>query len=197
VIHPFVHCRGDPRALCGFDAAAGWLLRERTFHGVLEKLQRLAQRFAGAFVSEVTALQVEIVRFQISVRGLDAHQRALQRRRDRACDLVLHREDAFQLAVVGVRPQMIAVAGVDQLRGEADAQLSAACRAYLAAAENARQAQRLFGQTVDAHTLTSVLARARTATESGELGLILTGALMNEVAGMHRRNDHPRKHRRR
>ena len=26
VIHPFVHCGGDPRALCGFDDVAGWLI---------------------------------------------------------------------------------------------------------------------------------------------------------------------------
>ena len=86
--------------------------------GVLKEHHRPAQPFASAFVPEVAALQVEIVRLQIRRRGLDAHQRALQRRRDRTRDLVLHREDAFQLAVVRVRPQMIAVADADQLRGD-------------------------------------------------------------------------------
>ena len=53
----------------------------------------------------------------------------LQRLDDAVRDLVLQREDVGQVAVVAVRPQMRAVGGVDELRGDAHPVAGAADRA--------------------------------------------------------------------
>ena len=47
-------------------------------------------------------------------------QRDLKGARDRLGDLVLNGEDVGELAVVALRPEVIAVLGVNELRGDAD-----------------------------------------------------------------------------
>ncbi len=49
-----------------------------------------------------------------------AEQRDAHGLRNLFRDLVLHREDVVQRAIVGLRPQVIAVCGIDQLRRDAN-----------------------------------------------------------------------------
>src|SRR5438876_5853132 len=71
---------------------------------------------------EVPASHVEVVRLEVDGgglhqgRGCAVPQLAPQGLDDRPCDLVLHREDALQLAVVGIRPHVHVVGDVDELR---------------------------------------------------------------------------------
>jgi hypothetical protein len=97
---------------------------------LLEVSRRLPDAFAVAPVPEIPAAQVEVVRLHAGGRGLHAHELALQRLGDRAGDLVLDGEDALQLAVVGLRPEMESVLDVDQLRGDAQGVSLAAHRAF-------------------------------------------------------------------
>ena len=57
---------------------------------------------------------------------LRGEQLRLERRHHRVGDLILDREDVLVVAVVGLRPEVIAVVGSDQLRGDADALARAA-----------------------------------------------------------------------
>ena len=50
---------------------------------------------------------------------LSARKPDLQRLHDRAGNLVLHRENVIERPVIGLRPQVRAVGGADQLRGNA------------------------------------------------------------------------------
>ena len=53
-------------------------------------------------------------------RGRRVQELHLQRRDDGPRDLVLHREDVGDLPVVGLRPEVVTVAGVHELGGDAD-----------------------------------------------------------------------------
>ena len=59
--------------------------------------------------------------------GLKRH---LERVDDPVRDFVLDREDVGQVAVVALGPEMPAVAGIDELRGDAHAVAGAADRAF-------------------------------------------------------------------
>ena len=91
-------------------------------HGLPERAHRFAHR---ARRQQRKATQIEIVCARINC--LLRHQRGctatgqlhLQLVGNRLGDFILDREDAGELAVVFFRPQVIAAAGVDQLRGDA------------------------------------------------------------------------------
>ena len=72
-----------------------------------------------ALLPPVATLQVELIGLDVLRRapgaGLrGAHQREPEGLHDRGCDLVLQREDVLQLAVVALRPEVVAVGGADQ-----------------------------------------------------------------------------------
>src|SRR2546423_15405784 len=95
----------------------GWVLVDR----LLVVGDRLVERLGVPLFPEIPAFQVQVVRLLARRRGLDAAAQQLvpQRLRDGARDLVLQGEDALQLAVVALRPEVVAVAHLDELRRHA------------------------------------------------------------------------------
>ena len=91
--------------------------------GFLEQSHRFLQVFRRPFGPEVTAFQVQVVR--LGAPGRHRNQRRLleepgsQRVGDGGRKLVLDGKDVLQLPIVRLRPQVISVGCVDQLRGEA------------------------------------------------------------------------------
>ena len=91
------------------------------FECLFEMSRRLLEVFFPPAIPEVAALQDGVVGLDVRVCGAagaalaDPEQRDLQRRRHRLCNVILHREDVGQLAVVGVRPEVKAVSNLDQL----------------------------------------------------------------------------------
>ena len=89
-------------------------------NGPFEESLRLSQRLFGTLVPQVAALQIQVV--GLGARGGRLHQRTIrhelrsQRLYDCGRQLVLHREDVLELAVVGLRPHVIAVRDADELR---------------------------------------------------------------------------------
>src|ERR1700741_4569866 len=73
----------------------------------------------------MASLQIELIRFQdlrrlmLELPALTGAQRHLQRLRHRLRVLAADSEDAFQIAIVALRPQMVAVCRVDELRSDA------------------------------------------------------------------------------
>src|SRR6266436_9820011 len=77
-------------------------------------------------VVALPALQVQVIRCNIrstllvlSRWLLHRQQVNSQRRYNGPCDLILNLEDVIQLAIVGLRPDVVAVVGANQLHGDA------------------------------------------------------------------------------
>ena len=88
---------------------------------LLEQGDGLSQLLAGALVPMMATFQVKVVRIHARGRLLDRRQGALQelgaeRNRDGAGELVLDGEDVVELSIVRLRPEVIAVRGIDELR---------------------------------------------------------------------------------
>ena len=92
--------------------------------GLLIEIQARAQAALGVLVVVEPPLEVERVRLRVVGRRGDEllpfvdRRRRLQRAHDRLRD---DREDVLELAVIRLRPQVVAVRGADQLTGDADA----------------------------------------------------------------------------
>ena len=80
-------------------------------------LQVAAIRFVVAFQVIVVGV-AGVLRDGLLAFGTVTEQRDAHGFGDFVCDLVLHREDVVERAVIGLRPQVIAVLGVDQLRSD-------------------------------------------------------------------------------
>jgi hypothetical protein len=109
--------------------------------------QDLAQERVGLFVRLCGALPCELASLQVQRVGLGvgrAHlrcrveQRHLKLLHHVGSDLVLDREDVVELAVVGLRPNVIASSGLDQLRRDPHRVARLAHRAF----EHVRDVQR-------------------------------------------------------
>jgi hypothetical protein len=91
---------------------------------VLVELQALPESRLGVAREVEAALEVVVVRLEVGRRRrqrvLVPHQPQLERVRDGARDLVLDGEDVLQLAVEGLRPELVAVGDVDQLDVDPD-----------------------------------------------------------------------------
>ena len=93
----------------------------------LEKLDRALPALCGVLVGVVAALQEQFVGLGVVGVALEhrgtflAEQLQLQGRHDRQGDLVLQLEDIAHLAVVALRPHLIAIGCVDQLHGDPEA----------------------------------------------------------------------------
>ena len=84
--------------------------------GLFEQRAGLLDGRGGAgTIRQCTGLQHQIVGLRVhAARRIRVRELHLQRRRDRARDLVLHLEDVGELVVVMVRPQLIAIGRVHQ-----------------------------------------------------------------------------------
>ena len=71
----------------------------------------------STFGPQEQLVRVEVLRSALLATQLSAHQLDLQRLNDRVGDVVLHLEHVFQITVVGLRPQVIAVVGANELCG--------------------------------------------------------------------------------
>src|SRR3981189_2041018 len=78
------------------------------------------------WVLALPARQVKVIRCKIRSMQLVLSRWLLrrqqvnsQRRYNGPCDLILNLEDVIQLAIVGLRPDVVAVVGANQLRGDA------------------------------------------------------------------------------
>ena len=93
--------------------------------GALEILARLVHCGRQPQPPEVAAAQVELIGIHVGGATLHpcllgtAHELHLEHLDDRRGDLVLDGEYVFHLAVVALRPQVVAVGDVDQLGGDA------------------------------------------------------------------------------
>ena len=85
--------------------------------------RRLVPGADRGLAGELAPAQVELVGLEVARRVAlaapfgRAGEGALERLRDLARDLVLDREDVLEAPLPGLRPQVVAVAGTDQLRG--------------------------------------------------------------------------------
>ncbi len=90
----------------------------------LEAIICFGEILAGIASLEIPALQVEAVGFRIhrSCRrgGGRGQKRELQFLHDALRDLVLNLEHVLEIAIIGLRPNIYAVAGANQLGGDAD-----------------------------------------------------------------------------
>ena len=103
-------------------------------HRLLEALDRLGDRGPSP-VQQRSALQVEFVRREVLRRRAScgspvAAEREAQPVSDRRGDLVLHREDVLDHAVVAVGPELVAVGGIHQLHRNAQAGARASQRSF-------------------------------------------------------------------
>ncbi len=89
-----------------------------------EVIHRTFEVLPAAPVEEETPLQGEVVGFRIhwpgARHGRRAEQGQLQRLDHLACNVVLHDEDVVERAVIRLRPEVVAVRRLDQLRRDAD-----------------------------------------------------------------------------
>src|SRR5262249_12795434 len=115
--HPMRECRG----------AVGARKSRITPHRLPEELYRAAHVLLGALRQPGTGAQVELIRLEIPGGGLLRHavhravERASDRLHDGAGELILEREQVAEIAVVGLRPEVIAALSVDELHCETDA----------------------------------------------------------------------------
>src|SRR5262245_6648794 len=98
--------------------AVVWIEFHRVFQvlgGGVEGLVR--DLVSRALCLEVQLISVEVLRATLLATQFSTHQFDAQRLYDRIGDVVLRREYITQLAIVGLRPQVIAVVGANELRG--------------------------------------------------------------------------------
>ena len=104
-------------------------LHPRQRIGGVERRRLLERHFGALGVALERAVAVDVA-LQHEVVGLDVgrlerplrratHQHGLERARHGAGDLVLHLEDVRQVAIVGLRPQVVAVGRANQLSADA------------------------------------------------------------------------------
>ena len=103
------------------QARPGQRIRGVLVYGALKVLLGLPEAGRVTLREEIATLKVEIV--GLLARGGALHQRATrcarkpdaQRSHDRPCDLVLDGEHVSSIAIILVRPEMVAGRGVDEL----------------------------------------------------------------------------------
>src|SRR5262249_30840846 len=117
-------------------------------NGLLEVFRRLYERTYRPPVEEIEASQVQVVRVEVRGGGFHCHQLALQRIGDGAGDILLQSEEALQLAVVRLRPDVVVISHVDELGGDPQA----VALSTDAALEQSADAQ-LFADSANAEVL--------------------------------------------
>ena len=133
---PLVGHRRLDRTAPGIDAQMGPGQREAGVRQrvlwiacdcLLEVLDALADAFHGVAAEPVPSLKVELVGLEIARRlsldpgALVGRQLGPERGGDLDCHVRLDREDVGQLAIVGLRPEVLIRLGVDELRHDAHA----------------------------------------------------------------------------
>jgi hypothetical protein len=113
--------RQEVVALTHVSQSEVWIERD----GLLICRLGARHRFRREFELVMVSFQVRFVGGKIGCvaawRGGLGSEGHLKRAGDGRRDLILHRKNVGQLAVVALRPEMAAVGGRDQLRGDADA----------------------------------------------------------------------------
>ena len=144
-----------------------------------------------SLLHHVASTQVQLVRRRVDLRSrlrardADAQQPLAQRIPDGARDLVLHGEDVAHVAVVALRPELMSLRGVDELRRDAQAR---ARLAYAAVEHEARAELLADAAHVQVAALECQRRRTRHHPKTGELGervADLVGQPVAEVLVLH------------